>query len=108
MNQEAQELDDPRIKLSIICLVEQRNGPDETSIITESMILKEKKKKNDLFPLILWDPNKSCLENLLPTAQNLWKKKLGSPSKPLLSESMFHALLTCKASQKLWRLTPFE
>ncbi|KAH9791666.1 reverse transcriptase-like protein [Citrus sinensis] len=45
--------------------------------------------------------------NLLPTAQNLWKKKiLSSPwcqRCRRTRESTYHALVSCKVSQKVWK-----
>ena len=50
--------------------------------------------------------------NLLPTAQNLYKKKiLSSPQCQRCrrtKESIYHALVSCKMSKKVWRLTTFK
>ena len=50
--------------------------------------------------------------NMLPTAQNLWKKKIFSnpwcQRCKRTEESIYHALVSCKVSKKVWRLTPFE
>lgn len=50
--------------------------------------------------------------NLLPTAQNLWKKKVLSSSWcqrcRRTEESISHALVSCKISKQVWRLTHFE
>lgn len=51
-------------------------------------------------------------QNLLPTVENLWKKKV--VQNPLCQrcsckgENVFHALVECKASQKMSKLTKFE
>lgn len=50
-------------------------------------------------------------QNLLPTAENLWKRKI--VQQPWCQrcgkqgENVSHALLNCKASQKTWRITAF-
>lgn len=52
-----------------------------------------------------------AIRNLLPTAANLWKRKvLQSPWYQRCrktEETTFYALFDCKASQKLWRLTEY-
>lgn len=52
-----------------------------------------------------------AVKNLLPTAANLWKRKvLQSPwcqRCRKTEETIFHALFDCKASQKIWRLTEY-
>ena len=51
-------------------------------------------------------------QNLLATTENLWNKKVvqdpwckncGSKG-----ENVFHALIECKASQKMWKLSKFK
>lgn len=48
---------------------------------------------------------------MLPTAENLWKKRvLQTPwcqRRMSYEESTFHSLFECKASRKIWKLTSF-
>lgn len=50
-------------------------------------------------------------KNLLPTASNLWKRKivmeLVCQRCGRKSEDVFHALLDCKAARRVWKLTEF-
>lgn len=50
-------------------------------------------------------------QNMLPTAGNLWKRKVVidavCQSCWCQSEDGFHALLECKAARKVWKLTEF-
>lgn len=51
-------------------------------------------------------------QNLLPTAENLWKKRI--LQQPWCQrcgrqgENVAHALIACKASQKIWKTTTFS
>ncbi|KAH9723367.1 rnase h domain-containing protein [Citrus sinensis] len=51
-----------------------------------------------------------ALKNILPTAENLWKRK--SLQEPICQrckhkvESVSHALIECKAARKIWDLAP--
>ena len=51
-----------------------------------------------------------ALKNILPTAENLWKRK--SLKEPICQicklqvESVSHALIECKAAKKIWDLAP--
>ncbi|XP_024038343.1 uncharacterized protein LOC112097373 [Citrus clementina] len=51
-------------------------------------------------------------KNLLPSAENLWKRKV--LQEPLCQfcnkklETIFHALVGCKVVQKIWKITRFE
>ena len=49
--------------------------------------------------------------NLLPTAENLWKRKVVQELTYQLCrnslENIFHALVTCKAAKNVWKTTPF-
>ncbi|XP_052289957.1 uncharacterized protein LOC127899857 [Citrus sinensis] len=51
-------------------------------------------------------------QNLLPTTENLWKRKIvQDPWCPRCGskwENVFHALFACKAAQKMWKLTDFK
>ena len=52
-----------------------------------------------------------AVNNLLPTAENLWKRKVVQELTYQLCrnslENIFHALVTCKAAKKVWKTTPF-
>ncbi|KAH9666470.1 putative reverse transcriptase/RNA-dependent DNA polymerase [Citrus sinensis] len=51
-------------------------------------------------------------KNLLPSAENLWKKKIiQEPTCQVCKmgmENVFHALVACKSAKKVWRLICFE
>ncbi|KAL9433530.1 hypothetical protein AB3S75_028375 [Citrus x aurantiifolia] len=51
-------------------------------------------------------------QNLLPTTENLWKRKIVQdpwcPRCGSKGENVFHALFACKAAQKMWKLTDFK
>lgn len=51
-------------------------------------------------------------KNLLPSAENLWKRKIvQEPTCQLCKmgiENLFHALVDCKAAKKVWRLSLFD
>ena len=50
-------------------------------------------------------------KNILPSAENLWKRKI--IREPLCQlckngmETIFHALVSCKATKKIWKTTRF-
>lgn len=50
-------------------------------------------------------------KNLLPTAENLWKRKvLEDPLCPrckMKAENIIHAVMECKAARQIWKLTLF-
>ncbi|KAH9699249.1 zf-RVT domain-containing protein [Citrus sinensis] len=51
-------------------------------------------------------------KNLLPSVENLWKRKV--IQEPLCQicknrlETVFHALVRCKVTKKIWKITRFE
>ncbi|KAH9778879.1 reverse transcriptase domain-containing protein [Citrus sinensis] len=57
------------------------------------------------------DSSKTQWKNLLPTANNLWRKNVvGNPACQRCnckSENVTHVLMECKAAQKVWKLTDF-
>lgn len=77
-----------------------------TSLIEWNMIWKLKIPAK--IKIFMW----RAAQNLLPAVENLWKRKVKLDpwcqrcrSK---GENVFHALIECKASRKVWKLTKFE
>lgn len=52
------------------------------------------------------------MRNLLPTAENLWKRKvMHEPIRQMCKakcENVFHALMECKVARKIWKFMHLE